>query len=373
MRENRITERQFSAAVFAALLSPMMRVLPRGAATLADKWSWLCILPAIPALLALACLMGSLRQSMRQDEGAAGLFLRVFGPVVGRILLLLFAAWFLFYAGFILRGGADRLTATVYPHSGPEPFIIAMLALSLMAALGTLRAAARTAAVFRGILLAVLAAVFFASFSNIEIKNLLPLRLEESRGILAGALPIVTVGGTAGLFSFLRGYTPPLGKNAVRVLIPPLALFSIVSTCLCIVTVGSFGSKLTARLNHPFFTMIRDLTVFGSEQRFEAAVIALWVFADFILCALLLRCAHEALRAVFCLPPPEEGSLFRFRGWRWLLWLEAAAAGVCALILSPSAAEFRLWKEYLVPLLMNTFVFGGFSLLWIVGKLRKKL
>lgn len=375
MKDDHLTEKQFSAAVFTALLSPMMRVLPRGAAILAGKWATLSVLPAIPVLAALAFLMASLRRSMQPGEGAAQLILRVFGSVLGRLLLAGYAAWFLFYAGFILRSGAERLTATVYPHSDPAPFVAVMLALSLLAALGTLRAAGRTAAVLRAVMLAVLAAVFLLAVPNIEKENLVPLRMEDSRGVLAGALPIVTVGGAAGLFSFLRGYTPPAGKDAVRLLLPPLALFAAAAGCLTLVTVGAFGAKLTARLSYPFFTMIRDLSLSGTAQRFEAAVIALWVFADFILCTLLLRCAHEALRAIFGFPQAEAdgGSLFRMGGGRWLLWAGAAAAGLCALKLPSAADEFRLWMERLVPLALDIAVYGGFPLLWLVGKLRKKI
>ncbi len=374
-KDDHLTERQFAAAVFTALLSPMMRVLPRATAILAGKWAWLSVLPAVPVLLALAALMASLRRSMAPGEGSAQLFLRVFGRVLGRVLLAVYAAWFLFYAGFILRSGADRLTATVYPHGGPGPFVAVMLGLSLLAALGTLRAAGRTAAVFRGLLLAVLAAVFLLSVPNMEPENLLPLRLGDSRGVLAGALPIVTVGGAAGLFSFLRGYTPPAGRDAMRLLIPPLALFTAAAAALDIVTVGAFGAKLTARLSYPFFTMIRDLSVAGTAQRFEAAVIVLWVFADFTMCTLLLRCGHEALRAVFSLPGAEEGgrTLLQMKNGRWLLWAEAAAAGACALLLPSAAESFRPWMESLVPLAMDLAVFGGFPLLWLVGRLRKKL
>jgi len=43
-------------------------------------------------------------------------------------------------------------------------------------------------------------------------------------------------------------------------------------------------------------------------------------------------------------------------------------------IIGAAAAEdFRLWMERLVPLAMDVFVYGGFPLLWLVGKLRKKL
>ena len=374
MREDSITDRQFAAAVFTAVLSPMLRVLPRIAAVSAGRWAWLTVPAALPLLLVLALLMGSLRRSLAPGEGAAGLFLRAFGPVAGRVLLALYAGWFLFYAGFILRSGAERLTAAAYQHSGPEPFLLATLAAALLAALGTLRGAARTGVVFRAVLLTVLGAALVLSLPNIEAANLRPLGPVPVRSLPDGARSVAAVGGTAALFSFLRGYTAPGGRGAARLLLPPLALFVAVAAALCLVPVGVFGAALTARLSYPFFTMVRDLSVLGVTQRFEAVVIALWVSADFLLCVLLLRCAHEALRVMLRLPAPEGASAPRsLRGGRWLLLPEAAAAGACALALPAAAEDFRLWSEQLVPLLMCLFVYGGFPLLWLVGKLRKKL
>ena len=374
MRDDTITEKQFSAAVFTAVLSPMLRLLPRAAVLPAGRWAWLSVAAAIPILLLLAFLMGSLRRRLGKREGAADLFLRAFGPVLGRILLALYAAWFLFYAGFVLRAGAERLTATAYQHSGPEPFLLATLAAALLVSLGTLRGTARTAVVFRSVLLTVLGAVFLFSLPNVEPENLLPLLPEGYGGVLPGALPVATVGGSAALFSFLRGYTAPKEHGAALSLMPPLALFAAAAAALCVVTTGVFGATLTARLSYPFFTMVRDLSLFGARQRFEAAVIALWVFADFVLCTLLLRCAHEALRGIFRLPDPEGNAApLSLREGRWLLLPEAAAAGLCALALPSAAEDFRLWMDRLVPLALDVFVYGGFPLLWAVGKLRKKL
>ena len=374
MPDNSISNKQFAAAAFTALLSPMLRVLPRTAAVSAGRWAWLTVPAALPLLLVLALLMASLRRGLAPGEGAAGLFLRVFGPVAGRVLLALYAGWFLFYAGFILRSGAERLTAAAYQHSGPEPFLLATLAAALISALGTLRGAARTGVVFRGVLLTVLGAALVLSLPHIEAANLRPSQPVPAGGVLSGALSVAAVGGAAALFSFLRGYTVPGDRRAVRDLLPPLALFAAAAGALCVVTVGVFGAALTARLSYPFFTMVRDLSLLGVTQRFEALVIALWVFADFLLCTLLLRCAHEALRTMLRLPAPEGNASPRtLRGGRWLLLPEAAAAGLCALLLPAAAEELRLWSERLVPLIMCLFVYGGFPLLWLAGKLRGKL
>lgn len=374
MQNDRITEKQFAAAVFTAVLAPMLRMLPRAAVLPAGSLAWLSAIAAAVPLLLLALLMSSLRRHLGPREGAAALFPRVFGTVIGRCFLVLYAAWFLFYAGFVLRAGAERLTAAAYRHSGPEPFLLATLAAALLASLGTLRGMARTAVVFRRILLAVLGAVLLLSLRNVEPEYLRPLRPAPWAGFLRGALPAATVGGSAALFSFLRGYTAPPSGGAGRSLLPPLALFIAAAASLCAVTAGVFGPALTSRLSYPFFTMVRDLSLFGSRQRFEAAVIALWVFADLLLCAMLLRCAHEALRTALRLPDPEDtASLRSLRGGRWLLPAEAAAAGVCALVLPAGAEDFRFWMERVVPLAMDAFVYGGFPLLWLVGKLRKKI
>ena len=372
MKNHNVTRPQFAAAIFAALLSPLLRVLPRTATELAGKASWLSVIPALPALLLLMALMNALRRQTMPGEGMADVILRFFGPVFGRILLILFFFWFIFYAGFILRSGAVRLTATVYQQSGPDPFIIVMLILCLIASLGTMRATARTAVLLRAILLIALGFVSLFAISNISRKNLFPIAVDELPGVALGALPILTVGGVAGLFSFLNAYIEPTDQPTKWTL-PPMILYSLAASAVCLTVVGTFGAALTTKLSYPFFTMIRDVTLFNLNQRIEAVVIALWVFADFILCTMLLRCAHEALRTVFRLPKPEDTAYFSLRNGRWLLLLEAPAAYGCSHLISASSDRFFLWSQTLVPLISNIFVFGGFSLIWLVGKLRGKI
>lgn len=371
MKDREVTRPQFAAAIFAALLSPLFRVLPRTAAELAGRASWLCAAPAFLVLLLLTALMNSLRRQTRPGEGMAGLILRFFGPVFGRLLLTAFGLWFLFYAGFTLRNGAVRLTATVYQQSSTDPFIVILLMLCLIAALGTMRAAARTAVLLRAILLGALVFVSVFALSNLSMKNLFPLRLEDLPGVALGAFPILTVGGVAAFFSFLNAYVEPT-ESPTKWTLPPLIVFSLSSGLICFEAVGTFGAALTAKLSYPFFTMIRDVSLFGLNQRIEAVVIALWVFADFILCTMLLRCAHEAFRTILCLPKPEDTTFFSLRNGRWLIWLEAPAVYLCSHLISPSSERFLFWSQTLIPLITNIYVFGGFSLIWVVGKLRGK-
>jgi spore germination protein KB len=367
-----ITRKQFTALVFTCLLSPLMRVLPRSSVLLAGKAAWLSVVPALVLLLGLFFLTRSLCSHLRPREGMAGLFFRCFGPVVGRIVLCLYAVWFLFYAGFILRSGAERLTDTVYHQSSLDPFVLVMVFLCLIVSLGTLRAAARTAVFLRAILLGVLTAVFLMVIPNISVRNLFPVYLSDISGVVFGAWPIITVGGIGAYFSFLEGYSER-PKNTIGWILPSLFLFLFICAILCLQVVGTFGENLSVQMSYPFFTMVRDVSLFNIAQRFEAIVIVLWVLADFMMCTMLLRCSYEALRPVFKLDIPDRLPIFSLKKGRWILWFCSAAAFGISHLIAPSSYEILALSNQIFPLISNILVFGGFSLLWIVGKARNKI
>jgi hypothetical protein len=126
-------------------------------------------------------------------------------------------------------------------------------------------------------------------------------------------------------------------------------------------------------MSYPFFTMVRDVSLFNIAQRFEAIVIVLWVLADFMLCTMLLRCAYEALRTIFKLDKTENLPLFSLKKGRWLLWVCTAAAFGCSHLINSSSYEILALSNQILPLVSNILVFGGFSLVWIVGKARNKI
>ena len=371
MNGHAITRKQFSAAILVSLLSPLLRLLPQEAVKQAGPAAWLAAIPAILPLLFVAVLMEAYRRHMRPGEGMGGLLLRWLGPVFGRLVLVIYGAWFLFYAGFILRIGASRLVDTIYPSSGPELFVLVMLLLCFLASLGSLRAAARTAVIVRGILIGALAVVLLFSLPNVEPKNLLPIGWGDAIPVLRGTWPYATVGAVASCFSFLSGYVePPKGKYKWMW----SALFGIVllGGIICGEVVSVFGASLSTQLMYPFFVLIRNISILNLVPRIEAVVIAAWVLADFMLCTMLLRCAHEALRSVFNLPVPDDQPMLSLKKGRFLLWLETAAVyGLCFCFeLTPDVMQ--QWSARLIPIISNCLLYGGFLLLWLVTVPRRR-
>lgn len=368
MDDKLVTQKQFSAAIFVSLLSPLLRLLPQTAVSFSGLAAYLSALPALVPVLTLGLILRSFRAHMRPGEGMGGLLLRWLGPVAGRVVLTLFAAWFLLYGGFILRSGAARLVSTIYPSSGQTMFVVVTVLLCLLVALGTFRAAARTAVIMRTVLLTALFTVLVCSLSNMDPGRLGPVGWADAPRVLLGALPLASVCAVAGCFSFLAGYVQPAGddRRLPRTILLLLALGSVV----CAAVVSVFGPALTATLTYPFFVMIRSISLWDLVPRVEAVIIAVWVGADFFLGTMLLRCAHEALRPVFGLPSPDASS--GAGGGRWLFWVEAAALFGCSHLFDLPPWQMKLWSDRYIPLLSDCVLYGGFTLLWLVTIPKRK-
>ncbi len=369
---SKITRSQFAACGFVALLSPLMRVLPQAGVVIAGKAAWISVFPACVVLIVLAWFLGVLRKQLLPGEGLADLFLRWLGPVVGRIVLLVYAAWLLLYAGFILQSGAERLVTSIYPKSSLAPFTIMMIIVCLIASLGTLRTTARMSTLLRAILLCALTFVFIFAARDISIEDLAPITRQEAAGILPGIWPYITVGAVASYLIFLSSYVEPIRKPG-KWLIPSFCFYGAVAGLLSLEVVGVFGPGMTLQLSHPFFAMVRDISIIDTAQRVDALVLTLSVFADFVLCTVLLRCAHEAIRRVFSLPSPEDMPMLSFRRGRWLQWVEAAIVLAVTFLIPSSSDMLSEWSGKIIPISAACSVYIILPVIWIVGKLRGKM
>lgn len=371
MKLKTVSSKQFAAMMLTAALSPLLRSIPRAAVSGAGKGSWLCVIPAFFLLMGMLAVHSLFLRQLRPGTGYADLILQWLGPVAGRMILLLYGAWFLFYTGFILRSGTERLSAAVYPESAVFPFMLVIAVFCLLVALGSLRAAGRCAVLLRTFLLLVLGLIFLFAAPNISRENLTPVPWRDGAGILTGAVPIAAIGGLAGSFPFLMGYVEPIQRPA-RKMIPLLLVILLISALLCIEVVGTFGPALTETLTYPFFLMVRDISLFGVTQRIEAMVVVLCIFADFVLCISMIRCAHECIRTVFSFPKPEDAPFFSLKDGRWLLWLETGSALISGTVFTNTTFELKEWSDHVIPLAGVFWMYGCLLLIFFIGCLRGK-
>lgn len=369
--ERPISRRQTLTLAFLAMLSPYLRLLPGRVTELSGRAAWLCPLAAFPALAVLVWLLDRALQGAQPGEGMAGQILRVCGKGVGGGMLLAWTGWILFHAGFLLRSGADRFIATIFPDSEPWLFIAVMVLLTLLAAMGTVKALARATEIFYPLMVIVLLVVIAFALPNIHWDYLLPVTARDTVPILKGALVSMNSMCLALLYAaFLRGHEDTdasWSRSFIKWLVPVCLL----GTAVCVVTIGVFGAVTTGQLAYPFFIMVRDVSVFNTVERIEALVVGLWLLPDFVLVTVEVLIASENLMLLFG-GEKQEGRAVYWTGGGKYVWLCTAAAAVSAVLIAHDTQELDLWSDTIMPAVNLTLAFVVPLLVLAVEKLRKQ-
>lgn len=367
--KNSYNTRQLQALTFLAFLVPIMRIVPKFTSRTAGSGAWCAPFIALPLILLYIYFLSALLSGRNNGEGLGEMLLRSGGNIIGKAVLFITGLFALFYCGFVLRSGADRYVSTIYPSGDPWPFVFVMLILALIAAFGPKKALVRSAKIFLPLLLFVLLLVLAFSFTTLDLGLLLPVAENGVLPLMESAFPILNVAvGMLAYSAFLETECEKertRTKNYIIWFIPICFLISAIIAAI----VGNYGAPLTAELTHPFFTMIRDVTLFNTVERIEAFMVALWVFPDFIVAALMMTVAEHSLRLGFGINPNLGKKL---GNGRWIILLDAAITGVVAVLLPQDSAKMAKLSELYVPAANLALTALLYPLCFAVGKLRKR-
>ena len=372
MEQQPISQRQFMALSFLAMLSPFLRLIPGRIAQLAGPVAWVTPVVAFPLLVGLAALIFRVLKNTQLGEGLSLVTIRVLGNFFGKALVLVWSAWLIFHAGFTLRSGADRFVATVYTNSQPWPFVAIMAVLGLITSLGRAKTLARSAELFRPMMVVVLLLIILFALPDLELNYLLPVTLDDALPVLSGGIIVTDVISLAIFASaFLKGYKdsqlPKTGHFVIFFIIS-----CILASLICAITIGLFGSTLTARLSYPFFSLVRDETIVFTMERVEALVVGLWVLPDFILISIELIIASDNLMLLFG-GKKETQRLFYWKSGGKYVWFCVGLAVLVAVVLLRDPQDFLQWSNIRIPIMNLTICFGTAVLLFAVGKVRKRI
>ena len=349
MKQASFSARQLRALFTAALLSPVLRLIPGSAAALAGRPAWIGPLVALPPLLLFAWLLHRLSGALQPGESLPELVQRRLGRP-GRLALLVPGGWLLLYAGFVLRAGADRFLVTIYPRSGPGFFVVTMGLLALLAALGRMQSLVRVARMTEPILLLTLLLILAAALRSLDPGELLPITAPDAGTLLLGALPSLDLLSFALAAPLLFAPDPQSRPPRFSATALQLAGMSLLLTALGAGVQGRFGAALSARLSAPFFALVRNLVFFRSLERMEALVVGLWIFPDFLLTGLALQGAQRCLRLALNRPPQPGERRFSTGNGRWIIWLSGGAAIGLGFLIAPDPAALTFWSRTLIPL-----------------------
>lgn len=358
---DKLSRSQVLAVIFTALLSPVTQPLQEIAIGIAGRTAWISVaLTAIP-LVVIVVFMKALLKTRNDGEGLAEIICRALGPILGRVVVFVYALWMILFTAFMLRSGSERFSSAIFPQSRPWIFAAGMLLLIMIAALGKAGSLGRFAEVLRPVLIIIFVLICLFSVSGVKASNLLPISRLDAAPTLTAVLPLLNVMSVIVFISFLERYTdaPPI---KARQFLLPLLTALLFLTVLDLEVIGSYGAELAGKLRNPFFLMVRGISVFGTLERIEAVVIAVWVVTDFVLGSALLTIASDNIALSFGV-----------RKSPWLVVAVCAAALAAALTMAPTALDLDAIISGFWPVINAALVFALLPLIYIIGKLRKKI
>ncbi len=295
MKENKISVGQFASIAAVSAFVPISRVMPGMGLRIAGESCWIGVLLTFLPLLAVCFSFKSLLSG--EDRGLCGAFETVLGKWPGKILSVLIAAWMIFYGGFLVRSGAERYISTVYKNGQLWVFIITIVGVSLVAALGRVCSLSRMAQICAAILGAALLFIFFLSTQDMKKHYLLPLNIMDSGRIGLSVLPALNAATSWVFIGFLSGYVRPQPKSK-SVLVKWAAYIIIVMEIVVVAAVGVIGPELAESQQYPFYTLISNLKIFNILERIEPVAVVIWVLTYFVYIAALIMAVGEVGRNV---------------------------------------------------------------------------
>lgn len=362
MKERTVTRNQLLALSTVTLLAPALRLYPSSTAELAGGGAWFCAVPAFFLLLPYLWVMLRFYRCAGEGEGLPELLLRAYGRIGGPAVLALTVAWLLLYCGFVLRSGADRFQSTVYPRTEAPFFVLSMGLVGTVAALCSLPGLCRVAKLVLPVVLGVLVLCLLSALPFLDGRMLTPVSRQEIHATLIGTLPTLDILGWA---VACAGFALPVLRRQGGDLPATAGWMGGVCALLSAlgaVVVGFFGPTPAAKMSWPFFSLVRSLSFWGTVERAEALVVALWVFADFLTLGFLLLAAGRCV-----------GLLLGSKKRRPLLLFCAGAAMAVGFFLAPDSGSLSRWSLLIIPGINLGFSFLLFPAAYVIGKLRRTL
>lgn len=290
--EERVPQRRALVLLFAALLSPIVRIVPGTSVRTAGNAGWLAPLIALPLLLAALWVIGG---GLRQTEGGlAGLYCAAFGQGLGRAACGLSAAvlWVLFCGG--LRFFGERFVSTMYPNTELGMFFSFLLLVLLWMRGRSLAAWARAGQIFFYVAIVVELLVLALNLGEIKPYHVLPIWTGDLGPVALASVPIIGAVASGTALGFLTGEVVLGSRGRTMGWCAGFCLLMLVTG---FVTIGYFGPETTGELQVPFFSLAKEAGIPGAVERLESVVSCVWVFVDVLFLGMMMKGTVRALCA----------------------------------------------------------------------------
>lgn len=358
--KNTLSVRQMFVLFLLFLGVPSLPLLVPEAAHIGKTASWLIPLAGGLLFLPLFFLYGYLVRRMG-ERGLSEVFCQVLGKPVGMAVNVLYLLWGTLLCAFYLRQFGERIITTIFTETSIAVFLVVMLFAVLYTVKLGLKSIARAGTLFFFAIVAVYVICYGALSQSVETKNLTPVSWQDTLPVLGGGVIFTAILCYMVIFLFFSDNLRDRHRfqKGGLITVGVLSAFLVLAVAI---PVGLFGHDTVSKMSFPFFAAAKSVSLFGTIERVEAAVVAALTVGDFVIVTLL---AFLCLKLTSFLSGAHKSNAYAN--------VFAILVFVLSLAIGSNTLELRrLYTQLILP--VNLVMGVGIPiLLLLTGKLRKKL
>ena len=304
---NSIKTENIILMILCAMVVPIARVLERYAAQSADSAAWVSPLIAAALFAPYATVLIVLIKK-HPGMSLSDINEAVFGKNIGKIVNTAFALWFLMLSGYYLCQFAERMATTVYSNTNSAIFVTLMLIVASYSLKRGQETLIRASTLFFYAVISVFVLSLILLVPSVNTEYHLPV----TGGLLSGAFS-----GAVQMFSALTYFvTFPVFLSDVKEggISKPLIVGGYTAVLLMLFTtfviVGIFSAPAAAQMPFPFFSAVKEISLFDSVERIEAIILCIMMLGDFTIVVLFILCCGKTVKSAYRLKDKVNYDLF---------------------------------------------------------------
>jgi spore germination protein (amino acid permease) len=340
--------------------SPSIRLFPVFTAEIAERAGWLTpVLAAVPFVL-LVYLMQSLF-SKDKEANLSDMILKIFGNVLGRVVLFVYLIWSMVLLGLYVRYFSERFLTSLLPNTPMIFFTSTILAVAFYAVRGGIVQLARTTEFLFLVFSVVFIILFLLTLTNVEVINLYPVTYYDIWPLTKSTHSIL---GIWAYFTFIFFFGDKINdKEHIRRFGLQGTLYLIITTLMLLIqTIGVYGYTIIQRVSLPYFIVIKSISIIESIERIESVALAFWVIVDFVIISVFMYIVMSIIKSIFSLSEIKS-----------LVSPVTIFAYIFSFYIARNKFELQNFSKHIG---LTTNIVLGFifpMILFLIGKIRKKI
>jgi len=296
-KKDEISLRQLMLIYILLIGSPAIRLIPSYTAKAAKQASWVAPLVSLAVSLILILILQVLFNRYK-NESLLDIVQNILGKYFATIINVVWFILITILAAIYVRYYSERMVTSLFPNTSTILFsciLLLVLALVLRAGLAIF---ARMNEIFLPVVITIYLVMSILVFPEVRIKNFYPITYKDILPIFSASMATTAMFGYVTLLFILGDKVK--GKDKIKKLGFQSNFLLAFLLCLTILApVGVFGADLVAKMNFPYFSAVKDISLFGIIERVEAGIIAIWILTDFSIIGSFLFAGLHIINWIF--------------------------------------------------------------------------